>query len=104
MTIYSFIQTKAGRINFLWIPRDRNLKEQPDPGIVAAALMVKVVNKEPLFAILEDDSHHAETSFNDGMAFFDHLTDPPVKEPEVGHLVAYSEEQSRFHTGFIIPE
>ena len=70
------------------------LDAHPDPGIVAAVVIVEVVDERPLPAVGKDDAHKAHPAVGQGRPLLHHLAVAPFGIPSMGHPITKFQKQS----------
>ena len=62
--------------------------DKPDAKIVAAGLVVEVIDERPLHAVVKEDPDHAKATGKRGVFFFDHLPLSPKSKAEMPDGIA----------------
>jgi hypothetical protein len=68
--------------------REIRRSDEPYPEIVAAVLVVEVVDEGALLAVVEEDPHHAEAAREGGVFLLDNLAPAPSVVSPVFYLIA----------------
>jgi len=71
--------------------------QKSDPEVVAAGLVIEVIDKGPFLSVVEKHPDHAEAARKGGVFFFDYLPFSPKVITEMFYRISHSEIQSRTH-------